>query len=262
MTTASTIIEAIKRQLRAQGITYQVLARRLKVSEPTVKRDLARGDFSLSRLDEICAVLGVTIADLANEEPQRNLRITQFTHEQERALAADPKLLLLTYLLVNRWTIDDITEAIELSENDIVKLLLSLDQLGIVKFQPPRRVQTLTARNFSWRKDGPVHTFFLQRVVPEYFRMRFDGAGDEFYFVAGSLSQASRARFKSALNRLTAEFEELARHDARLPHEERDGCTAILALRDWQFSEFTRFRRKTALAEARSRTPRGARPRS
>lgn len=245
MSTAN-IIEAIKRHLRAQGITYQTLARRLKVSEPTVKRDLARGDFSLSRLAAICNVLGVSIADLASDEPVRELRVTQFTDEQERALTGDPKLVLLTYLLVNRWTLDDITEAIELSENDLVSLLLSLDELGIVRFKPPRGVQILTARNFAWRKDGPVHDFFLQRVVPEYFRMRFDGAGDEFYFVAGSLSQASRLRFKSALNRITAEFEGLARQDARLPIAERDGCTAILALRDWQFSEFTRFRRKGA----------------
>jgi transcriptional regulator with XRE-family HTH domain len=251
MSTVTTIIEAIKRQLRAQGLTYQELAKALKVSEPTIKRDLARGDFSLSRLEEICHVLGVTIADLANEEPVRQLRITQFTDSQERALTADPKLVLLTYLLVNRWTLDDVTETIELSENDLVRLLLSLDELGIVKFTPPRRVQLLTARNFAWRKDGPVHEFFLQRVVPEYFRMRFDGPGDEFYFVAGSLSRASRSRFKSALNRITAEFEELARQDARLPVSERDGCTAILALRDWRFSEFMRFRRKQA---ARSRS--------
>jgi hypothetical protein len=214
------------------------------VSEPTVKRDLARGDFTLSRLDEICDVLGVNIADLANDEPVRQLRITQFTKEQERALTADPKLVLLTYLLVNRWTLDDISQAIDLSENDLVRGLLSLDELGVVKFRPPRGVQLLTARNFTWRKDGPLHEFFLQRVVPEYFRMRFDGPGDEFYFVAGSLSQASRARFKSSLNRVTAEFEELSRQDARLPVTERQGCTAILALRDWQFAEFTRFKRK------------------
>lgn len=244
MSTA-TLIEAIKRRLRAQGITYQALARRLKVSEPTVKRDLARGDFSLSRLDEICSILGATIADLANDEPVRQLRITQFTNAQERALAGDPKLVLLAYLLVNRWTLDDISEAIELSENDLVRLLLALDEVGIVRFRPPRGVQILTARNFAWRKDGPLHDFFLKRVVPEYFRMRFDGAGEEFFFVAGSLSQASRLRFKSALNRITAEFEELARRDARLPVAERAGCTAILALRDWQFSEFTRFKRRS-----------------
>jgi transcriptional regulator with XRE-family HTH domain len=238
------IVEAIKRHLRTQGITYQTLAKRLKVSEPTVKRDLTRGDFSLKRLDEICEFLGVTLTDLANEAPARELRITQFTDAQERALTADPKLVMLTYLLVNRWTLDEITATIELSENDLVSLLLVLDQIGIVKFRPPRGVQILTARNFAWRNDGPVHEFFLNRVVPDYFRARFDGAGDEFYFVAGSLSAASQARFKSALNRITAEFEELARQDSRLPVSERDGRAAILALRDWRFSEFAQYRRE------------------
>jgi len=244
MSTASTLIGAIKQQLKLQGITYQALARRLKVSEPTVKRDLARGDFSLSRLDEICEVLGVTIADLANAEPDRELLITQFTDQQERTLTANPKLLMLTYLIVNQWKFEDIIESFEITENELVSFLLSLDKLGIVRFRPPRGMQPLTARNFSWRKDGPVHEFFLQRLVPEYFRAKFDRPGDDFNFVAGSLSQASLSRFKSALARLTAEFEDLARRDARLPFDERQGCTAILAIRDWQFSEFTRYRRK------------------
>jgi transcriptional regulator with XRE-family HTH domain len=247
------IIEAIKRHLRAQGITYQALAKRLKVSEPTVKRDLTRGDFSLKRLDEICEFLGVTVTDLANEEPVRELRITQFTDAQERALTADPRLVLLTYLLVNRWTLEEITATIELGENELVSLLLVLDQIGIVRFRPPRGVQLLTARNFAWRNDGPVHEFFLQRLVPDYFRAPFDGVGDEFYFLAGSLSAASQARFKSALNRITAEFEELARQDARLPVMERHGSAAILALRDWRFSEFARYRRKGGVRAAGKR---------
>lgn len=237
------LVDAIKRRLRAQGITYQALAKRLKLSEPTVKRDLARGDFTLKRLDDICDALGVSVTELANEEPARNLRLTQFTDAQERALVSNPRLVLLTYLLVNRWSLEEITGAIDLSENEMVKALLVLDELGIVKFRPPRGVQLLTARNFSWRKDGPLHAFFLQRLVPDYFRTRFADAGDDFYFVAGSLSAASQARFKAALNRLTAEFEELARQDARLPVAQRHGCASILALRDWRFSEFARYRR-------------------
>jgi len=243
MGTATSIVGAIKQQLRLQGITYQALARRLKVSEPTVKRDLARGDFSLSRLEQICNVLGMTISQLADMQPSRDMLLTRLTEQQERALTTNPKLLLLTYLIVNQWKLDEITNTFRFGENDLVSLLIALDQLGIVRFRPPRRVQLLTARNFSWRKDGPVHEFFLQRVVPEYLRARFDGPGDEFHFVGGTLSQASLSRFKSSLNRLAAEFEELARRDAKLPLTERNGCTALLAVRNWEFSEFTRLRR-------------------
>ena len=42
---------------------------------------------------------------------------------------------------------------------------------------------------------------------------------------------------------MAAEFEVLAHNDARLPLDDRNGCSAILALRAWEFSEFTRLRR-------------------
>jgi hypothetical protein len=50
---------------------------------------------------------------------------------------------------------------------------------------------------------------------------------DELHFIGGTLSAAS-----------------MARQDCRLPLEVRDGCSALLALRRWEFSEFTRLRRK------------------
>jgi len=66
-----------------------------------------------------------------------------------------------------------------------------------------------------------------------------------------ALSPASLNQFGASLERLAAEFEELARHDARLPLERRNGCSAILAVRSWEFSEFTRLRRGSGARESR-----------
>lgn len=90
-----------------------------------------------------------------------------------------------------------------------------------------------------------MHRFFLTRPVSEYFQSAFDGGGDALRFVAGTLSAESLSQFKASLERLAAEFEVLARNDARLPLERRNGCSAVLAARAWEFSEFTRLRRKT-----------------
>jgi hypothetical protein len=46
-----------------------------------------------------------------------------------------------------------------------------------------------------------------------------------------------------APERLAVAFEERARAAVRLPLAERDGCSAILAVRSWEFSAFTRLRR-------------------
>jgi transcriptional regulator with XRE-family HTH domain len=242
MSNSKALVDNLKRRLRADKITYRELARRLRLSEPTVKRDLSRGTFSLARLDRMCEVLGVTLGDLL-QPPGDFVPLTQLSSEQEQALVTQPKLLLVTYLVVNDWKFQEIVATFQVSENELVSMLLKLERLGIAEFRPPHRMRKLTARNFTWRKDGPVHKFFLERVVPEFFTGRFDGATDELRFIGGTLSAETLRQFKAGIERLANDFEQLARSDARLPLEERNGCSAILAVRHWEFSEFTRLRR-------------------
>jgi transcriptional regulator with XRE-family HTH domain len=247
MSATAVIIRGIKSRLRANGISYKALAEQIGVSEPTVKRDLSRGKFSLERLDKICEVLGVEVTDLL--QPAEQAALTELSEEQEQALVANPKLLLVTYLVINDWKFADILSTFRLDDNELVSILLKMDRLRIVDFRPPTRMRKLTARNFSWRKDGPVHGFFIRRVIPEFFSARFDSPGDEFRFMGGTLAPASMLRLQSSIRRIASEFEQLAHQDIRLPLERRDGCTVILAMSSWEFSEFSKLRR----------TPKGAR---
>ena len=243
MSTSATLLQSIRATLRERGMTYRQLAAKLGISEPTVKRDLSRGDFSLSRLDAICAVLEVSLADLL-QAPSAQTLLSQLSVALERALVRSPQLLLVAYLLVNDWKWGEITATFDFDDNTLTSALLKLDALRIVNFRPPRRVGKLTARNFAWRKDGPVHEFFLARVAPEFLRARFDGPLDELRLIGGMLSPASRAHVKAAIEHVAQELEDLAHRDARLPLADKDGCTALFAFRQWEFSEFTRLRRK------------------
>jgi len=97
--------------LRARKVTYRELAQSIVVSEATIKRDLSRGGFSLLRLDEICSSLGLTLNDLT-QRPEAAEVITELSDSQERALVSDPKVLLVTYLLVNDWKFQDIVSTL------------------------------------------------------------------------------------------------------------------------------------------------------
>jgi DNA-binding Xre family transcriptional regulator len=242
MSATSILVRGIKSRLRAQNMPYRELAAKIGVSEPTVKRDLSRGKFTLQRLDKICEILGVEVGDLL--QPAESAQLTELSEQQEQALVANPKLLLVTYLVVNDWKFTDIVGTFRLSENELVTILLSMEKLRIIDFRPPNRMRKLTSRNFSWRKIGPVQTFFLRRVLPEFFNAQFDAAGDEFKFMGGTLTPVSRLRLQSSLQRVAAEFEQLARQDARLPLDDRDSCTIILAMSSWEFSEFSNLRRE------------------
>lgn len=244
MSAAAAIVQAIRSALRSRNMTYRELAAAIGVSEPTVKRDLSRGDFALSRLDRICDVLDLSLAELAQTQSTQSL-MTQLSEQQERALVRDPRLLVATYLIANEWKWAEITSRFALDDDQLVSIVLKLDTLGIVDFRPPRRLRKLTARNFSWRRDGPVHEFFLSRVAPEFLRAPFDGPNDALRFLGGMLSDASLAQMKSAIQRLAQEFEELARRDTRVVLTEKNGCSVLIGMRRWEFSEFTRLRRKT-----------------
>ena len=244
MTASAIIVQAIRTELRHRGITYRELAERLGVSEPTIKRHLGKGGFTLQRLDEICEALGLDLEALIRQTRSDRRAVTELSTAQEASLVADPKLLLTTYLILNNWRFGEIMATFRIDENELVSLLLKLDALKIIEYRPPQRIKKLTARNFSWRKDGPVHRYFMSRVLPEFFGERFDGTGDAFHLVGATLSEGSRARMQAAIARLVEEFEQLARMDARLSLDVRDGCCAVLGFRRWEFSEFTRLRRE------------------
>ena len=246
MSGAAVLVKGIKIRLKTQGISYRRLAELIGISEPTVKRDLSRGNFSLQRLDRICEALGVSVSDLV--QPVDHAPLTELSERQEQALVSDPRALVVTYLIVNDWKFDEIVAAFRLDENELVSILLKLDELRIVDFHPPKRMRKLTARNFSWRKDGAVQEYFLRRVIPEFFNARFDAPGDEFRFVGGLLSSSSMLRLQASIRRFADEYEQLAHQDARLPLEERHGWSAILALRFWEYSEFSKLRRDKAEA--------------
>ncbi|BCT91168.1 hypothetical protein LYSHEL_01920 [Lysobacter helvus] len=248
MAASKLVVQAIRDRLRERGLTYRELATRLGVSEVTVKRDLGRGDFSLARLDAICEALGVELVDLLQGEPDASI-LTVLDDAQEHALVSDPKLLLATYLIVNDWKFAEILAAFRVDENELVSLLLRLDQLRIIDYRPPKRFTKRTARNFAWQPGGPVHAFFLQRVVPEFFGGAFDQGGDAFHFMGGTLSDAAMRHVAAGMARLAREFDELVRRDTQLPLEARHGCSAVFALRRWEFSAFTALRRGTDARE-------------
>lgn len=238
------LVAELKRHLKAQGLTYAALGAALDLSESSVKRLFARQSFSLKRLEQICHVLGLEIADLVALMNERREFLTELTPAQEEALLADPKQLLLTYLLINGWPLAEITRQFAIDAPELERLLIRLHRARIIELLPFNRVKLLTARNFTWRKNGPVQQFFTREVQREFLDSSFAGPDEQLRFVAGLLSRASLAQLKQSIDRLAREFDELVQRDSALPLAERMSSSAVLALRPWEFSAFAALRRQ------------------
>lgn len=237
------LVEALKRALRARGITYAQVATALGLSEATVKRLFHRGDFTLSRLEAICELAGLQISELVEQMAASAPLVSELTSEQELELIRNPRLLLMSYLLINRWELEEITAHFAIEPAEARKLLRRLRDLELIEILPFDRVKVLTARNFSWRRDGPVQRYFLEQVQRDFFDDRFEQPGDALYLLGGLLSGASRRAIARRIERLVAEIDELSGKDARLPRDERGPYGAVIALRSWEFAAFKGLRR-------------------
>ncbi len=249
MALRSELVDALKRLLKAQGLTYAALAARLGLSEPTVKRMLSKRSLTLERLEQICDVLHIGLSELVEEAQRGAPALAELSAAQEQALVDDPALLLALYLVLNRWSQAEVLARYRFSEPEWTLLLARLDRLGIIELQPGNRARTRTARNFRWRREGPMQRFFQQRLLPDYFDRGFEGEQERLLLLSGMVAPASVLLLQRRLEEFAAEFDRLMAQDAAQPAARRVGLSLVLAQRPWSLGLFGPLRRGAAAVE-------------
>ena len=244
MAQTSQLIEALKKALKAHGLTYADTARHLNLSEASVKRLFSQKRFTLQRLDQICQLIGLEISDLVrmlNEEAAT--QISGLSLEQEREIVADLELLLVTVCVLNRWTLEEIIDYFEMSEVVCIKHLTRLDRLKMIELLPNNRLKLLVSPRFKWRENGPIQQFFLEKLQSDFFSSCFDQPRERLTVLNGMLAPSSFAVFQRKMEHLAREFDELSSDDALLPLEEREGTTVVMAMRPWRYGLFNQFKK-------------------
>ncbi|TDK28381.1 XRE family transcriptional regulator [Luteimonas aestuarii] len=240
------LVNALKRGLRAQGMTYRELAARIDLSEAAVKRMFSRRAMSLVRLEQICDVLGMGLAELGADAGRGQEPMARLTQAQEQALVDDPALMLAMFLSINRWQQPDVSAHFNFSVPQWTALLARLDRMGIIELQAGNRVRPLTARNFRWLTDGPMERYFRTELLGDYFAAPFDGDHDRLLLLSGSLSPDGVQQMRQRLDEVAREFDGLLARDAALPSEQRVGVSLVLAQKPWLLRLFAPYRRNTA----------------
>lgn len=243
MSTTADLVLALKNELKAARMTYADLARALGMAESSVKRMLARGEMPLSRIDAICRALKLDFADLARRVADAQPLLAELAQEQERAVVADKKLLLVAICVLSQWTLEQITGSYRLSEAEAVKYLVQLDRIGIIELRPLNRYRLKLAKTFRWRPHGPVMDYFRENALLDYFSGGFDGAGEGLLLVHGSISRGLAPAFLERMQRVAQDFAQQHQADQKLADADREGYTLLLAVRSWEFAAFAALRR-------------------
>jgi DNA-binding Xre family transcriptional regulator len=243
MSTTADLVTALKKELKQAQMTYADLAKSLDMAESSVKRMLAKGDMSLSRIDAICRALKMDFAELARRVADAQPLLKELTQEQERAVVADKKLLLCAICVLSQWTLEQVTAHYRLTPAECIKYFAQLDRIGIIELRPLNRYRLKLAKTFRWRPHGAVMNYFREHALLDYFAGGFDATGEGLLLVHGSVSRALAPSFLERMQRVAQDFAQQHQTDQRLPEKEREGYTLLLAMRSWEFEAFSALRR-------------------
>lgn len=246
MPTSSPFVAALKKTVRSHGLTYRELARKLGLSEPTVKRMFSRGAFTLARIEQILRALDLDLYDVARMSRGRTAASVELNLDQENVLARDERLLSVFWLVLNEWTFAEILEAYAITKPELTLAFARLARVRLIDWGPGERARLLVGRDFRWRAAGPVKKAYGNRVMQELLKGRFEGPAELLRFEARDLSEESAAVVRRRLERLAAEFNELAEVDASLPARKRNGFGLLVACRPWQFSAMIALKKRKA----------------
>jgi len=239
------MLEALKKYLKAKGMTYHQLATLMGLSETSIKCLFSQQNLSLKRLEEICKILDLELYDLALMARQQSRNAANvLSMDQEKALADDPKLMALFYFLINGWSVAHIVAEYDIAEEESTRLLVRLDRLGLLELHPNNRVRLRVNKNIFWRKNGPLWSLYFKTILEDFMNHAFDLPNDRLLFSPGVLSESSLKAILKKIDRLFRQFNDLAEMDAALPLKGRYSAGLFIEFRPWVFSMLTDLRKQ------------------
>lgn len=232
MPKASILIDVLRRELKIKRITYHELAKRIEVSESSVKRMFSTKSMTLQRLDQILDAAGIDMHDLTLRSYEESL-VDVLTYEQEEELISDRRKFIVAVSAMNFLTLEQIVDIYAISEPDVIAYLVRLDHLGILELLPGNRIKLLISRTFRWIPNGPIQKFHRRESFADYLDSTFGGPHDLMQFVSVMLSKQSSATFLTRLKQLARDISDQHQLDSVLPFDEKHRMSFMLAARPW-----------------------------
>lgn len=215
MQQTTSFVGALKRCLKARGLTYADLARALGLSEATVKRCFSLESLTLQRTEQILTVLDMTMLDVAKLAAAPSVDApAQLTIEQEKALAERPRLFSFFHLLLFGHTAAKIVKEYDICKEEAAASLRTLERLQLLEVMPRDKVRLLVTKNLIWRPQGPLRQAYDQSIRERFLDNPFAGNQQFRKFATRRLSQSSQALLLRKIKRLVADMDSLSEVDS------------------------------------------------
>jgi transcriptional regulator with XRE-family HTH domain len=226
------LLAELKRVLKGRNIRYRDIAEQLRVSETTIKRNLAGRGLSLSTLEAVCGIADIRLIDLAEMAARRSsAKARALTPEQEQGLADNLFTAFIFLLLRYDWSSEEIQKEFNLSEPDLILHLRRLEKMRLLDLFPGNRVRVLTVRYPEWLFGGPLRRAMDASIRVHFENMDFHDPHAVWELETVKLSSGSIAQLRTMITALAHRMRDLAAEDRALPLDQTHWYTLLGAAR-------------------------------
>ncbi|MGZ3771478.1 MAG: helix-turn-helix domain-containing protein [Bdellovibrio sp.] len=150
--------------LKKKNITYEELAQELKCSLPTVNRILGSEEITLTRILELCDILGIQFSDLAAMTKEDTQKEERFTEEQEAFLAKNGHIFSYFMKLLSDESPAQIAKKYGLSQRSTDKYLIALENHKLIKVSSKNKVRPIFHAMPSLGR-GPLGKNYYEKII-------------------------------------------------------------------------------------------------
>ena len=72
---------------------------------------------------------------------------------------------MVFYLLVSRWSVEDIMNHYGFENKAMQAHLIKLDKAKLLELHPNNKVKMLIRKNIKWVPNGPIETIYKQNIT-------------------------------------------------------------------------------------------------
>lgn len=202
------LTEMVRRMMRTRKLRYSHLAKRLKVSEATIKRFFAASDGSMGRLVEICEALEISFADLVAQTKRATEPVFELSEEQEEFYAKNSDHHFFFQELVDAGlSFQEIQVKHELSKASAAKYARQLEKLGLADWLGGDRLKLKVKGTLNWLDHGPLFKKYQRASDVAFLDHMLANFGKELHF----LTSSERRLHPHTLQALATELQSLLR---------------------------------------------------
>lgn len=209
------LFATLRQALKSHGYTYSKLGDALGVSELTIKRLFRDKDCKMSRLIEICSVIGLSLSDLAAMQERMHTSAQYLPIEIEEEIAKQPDLFAFLVLLISHISPKKIAQEYGLDDSQLYRYLRELEKLEVLEIIENNDIRFSVSLPIRLRFHGPLGDQIKQANKNFISHCISNNSDPEYTFSAGSrlMRPSSIAQLQEQFAQLQKDFEYLATQD-------------------------------------------------